>query len=147
MSTQLSVWVDGCCNKNGSGWAVIIPSQKIIYRGDVPGFTNQKAELSAVIQAVHRFGHNLHIITDSRYVMGCFTEWYHRWLRNGWRNANGKSVENKQLIDLGLQLGVQRATFEHVDGHSGNIYNDMADYYSKHKYLKSEHIEWTLIQG
>jgi len=62
--------------------------------------TNQKAELSAIIQAVHRFGYNLHIITDSQYAMSCFTIWYQKWIGS-----------NRPLIELGLQLGANNATF------------------------------------
>ena len=126
---------------------IIIPSQKIIYRGDIDGATNQKAELSAIIQAVHRFGQNLHIISDSKYSIECFTNWYHKWLKNGWKDSTGKSVVNRPLVELGLYLGVHNASFEHVNGHSGQEFNDMADYYSKNKQLKPNHQGWTLISG
>jgi len=141
----MQVWTDGCCNKNGSGWAVIAPSMKIIFRGDVPGYTNQQAELAAIIQAVYKFGRGITIITDSKYAIGCFTEWYPNWLRNGWKNAKGKPVENQNLIEIGLQLGANTCTFHHVNSHSGNYYNDMADYYAKNSQLSPEHQGWTLI--
>lgn len=144
---MLKVWTDGCCNKKSSGWAVIVPSQKIIFRAEFQGATNQKAELGAVIQAVYKFGKNLHIVTDSKYTIGCFKDWYPNWQKNGWRNAQGKPVENRSLVELGLNLGVNNCTFEHVDGHSGDHYNDMADYYSKNAQLKPEHSDWTLIPG
>ena len=144
---RLEVWADGCCNSKNSGWAVIVPSHKIIFRGEFPGATNQKTELGAIIQAVYKFGQGLHINTDSKYAIGCFTEWYPNWLRNGWKNAKGKPVENRPLIELGLQLGVQNCTFQHVNGHSGNYYNEMADYYAKNNQLKIEHRDWTLIFG
>jgi ribonuclease HI len=137
---KMQVWTDGCCNKNGSGWAVIVPSLKIIFRGDLPGATNQQAELSAIIQAVYKFGTQLHIITDSKYAIGCFSEWYPNWLNNGW-----KKVVNRPLIEVGLQLGVHNCTFQHVKGHSGDYYNDMADYYSKHSQLKIDHKDWKII--
>jgi ribonuclease HI len=145
--SRLVVYVDGCCNKRNTGWAVIIPSHKIIYRGDIIGATNQKAELSAIIQAVHRFSSNLHIITDSMYSINCFTIWYPKWLRNGWKDSNGNTVTNKPLVELGLQLGVQNATYEHVKGHSNHEYNDMADYYSKNNQLLPKHVDWTLMHG
>jgi ribonuclease HI len=144
---RLEVWTDGCCNSNGSGWAVIVPSHKIIFRAELPGATNQKAELGAVIQAVYKFGPHLHIFTDSKYTIGCFTDWYPNWLKNGWKNSKKNPVENRPLIELGLRLGAQYCTYEHVNGHSGNYYNDMADHYAKNAELKSEHHDWTLISG
>ena len=143
---RLVVWADGS-TLNGSGWAVIVPTRKIIYRGNVTGATNQQAELSAVIQAVFKFGPNIHIITDSKYTIGCFTDWYHNWLKNGWRNAKKKPVENRQLIEIGLKLGANFCTYEHVKGHTGIKYNEMADWYAKGNQLKLEHSDWTLIQG
>ena len=142
---KMEVYTDGCSNKNGSGWAVVCPERKIIVRGDLPGVTNQQAELSAVIQAVYFFGIGIKILTDSKYVIGCFTEWYQRWLKNGWINAKNKPIKNQKLIKLGLDLGANLIKYTHVYGHSENTYNDMADYYSKNSQLRSEHIGWILI--
>ena len=132
----MEVWTDGCANGNGSGWAVIIPSHKLIFRGDFPGATNQQAELGAIIQAVYKFGTNIVIYTDSMYAMKCFSEWCQRWLINGWKDAKGKPVKNRQLIKLGLQLGANKVKFVHVRAHQGNIYNEMADYYCKNNVIK-----------
>jgi len=139
----MEIYTDGCCNKSGSGWAVICPERKTIIRGDLVGATNQQAELSAIIQAVYLFGTNIKVITDSKYAIGCFTEWYPRWLRNGWINAKNKPVENRKLIELGLNMGTNNVEYTHIHGHSGNVYNDMADYYSKNSQL--EHKDWKLI--
>lgn len=146
MSVRLEVFSDGCSNKQGSGWSVIIPSQKKIYRGDIPGATNQQAELSAIVHAVHILGPNLNIGTDSQYAIGCFSKWYPNWLRNGWINAKNKPVENKELIVCGLQLGAGQCTYFHVSGHSGHMYNEMADYYAKHSQLHLNHADWVLLQ-
>lgn len=141
----MQIWTDGCCNKKGSGWAVIVPSLKIILRGEVPGATNQQAELGAIIQAVYKFGSNNHIITDSKYAIGCFSEWYPKWLNNGWINSKGEAVENQPFIKLGLQLGANKCIFQHVNRNSGDYYNKMADYYAKNSQLKLEHQDWTLL--
>ena len=142
---RLAIWTDGCCNKNGSGWAVICPNQRLVLRGKFPGATNQQAELAGIVQGLNRFGSNLVVYTDSAYSIGCFSKWHENWVRNGWKNAKGKPVENQPLIKLGLQLGASSALYRHVDGHSGDLYNDMADYYCKGGPLKEE--GWTLIEG
>lgn len=109
--------------------------------------TNQQAELSAVIQALYRFGTNIVIHTDSKYTIGCFTEWLNNWQRNGWKNAKGKPVENQPLIRLGVQLGAPKARYEHVKGHSGDQYNEMADLYADFDIteLSPEHSGWYFI--
>lgn len=154
--STISVWTDGCSNSQLSGWAVVCPSLKTIYRGilkDSNGnkTTNQKAELSAVIQAIHIFTRtmkfapkNLTIITDSEYAIKCFTLWWNNWVWNGWKGSNGKSVVNRSLIELGLQMDANFVNFAHVNGHSGNEYNEMADWYCKQGQLK--HSDWTLIE-
>lgn len=143
----MQVWTDGCCNNKGQGWAVIVPTQKIILRAEVPGATSQQAELSAIIQAVYKFGHGLHIITDSKYSIGCFTEWYLNWVKNGWLSSKREPVKNQPLIELGLKLGAQTCTYTHVKSHQGNLYNEMADYYAKNSRLLPQHSDWTLIHG
>lgn len=142
---RLQVWTDGASNKQGSGWAVICPQLRTIVRGDLPGATNQQAELAGIIQAVNRYGPHITIMTDSKYAIGCFSEWYPRWLQNGWKNAKGKPVENLSLIQLGLQLKANEASYIHVKGHSGDYYNDMADHYAKSGYLRPMDQGWTIV--
>lgn len=38
------------------------------------------------------------IFSDSKYAVGCMTEWIYKWSRNGWRNAAGNQVANQDLI-------------------------------------------------
>ena len=73
------------------------------------------------------------VITDSKYAIDCVTNWYVNWRRNGWKNAAGKAVENKDVIENVLakieerdRLRVQ-TNFEWIKGHSiseGNIQAD-----------------------
>lgn len=143
--SRLTVWTDGCSNENTQGWAVICPERKTILRGVLPGATNQQMELSAAVQALHYFGRDIQIITDSKYVIGCFSQWYKNWERNGWKNAKGAPVENQPLIKLGLQLGADQALCQHVYGHSGNLNNELADYYCKGNPRKAEHSDWVIV--
>jgi hypothetical protein len=61
------------------------------------------------------------------------TEWSFNWRKNGWRNAAGKPVINKELIDYILTLfetrhrSGQPVRIEYVKGHSGDVGNDGAD--------------------
>ena len=79
------------------------------YLPDNPTPTNQRAEITAVIIALEHALEKYYaldgnpyldvkIYTDSKYVIGCMTEWIHKWLRNDWTNAAGYEVANRDLI-------------------------------------------------
>lgn len=77
--------------------------------------TNQRAELYAIILALeHAIEErdnlnsnpymNVTIHTDSKYAHGCMTEWYRKWQNNGFINALGNEVTNRDLIERALEL-------------------------------------------
>lgn len=41
---------------------------------------------------------NVTIHSDSAYAVGCMSDWIDNWSRNGWRNARGQPVGNRDLI-------------------------------------------------
>lgn len=97
--------------------------------------TNQRAELTAIIRALeiaprHR---PVTIVTDSRYSIDCVTNWFRKWIRNNWQTADGKPVENKDLIQSILVKINERdllkvtTTFEWVKGHNRDTGNEEAD--------------------
>lgn len=73
------------------------------------------------------------IITDSKYAIDCVTVWYVNWRKNGWKNASGKAVENKDLIENILTKIEERkllqvqSEFEWVKGHAHHPGNVEAD--------------------
>ena len=97
--------------------------------------TNQRAELTAILRALdiaprHR---EVTIYTDSRYAIDCVTKWYRNWVKNGWMNSKGKSVENKDVvadirerIEEREQLG-KLTCFVWVKGHAQDEGNIAAD--------------------
>lgn len=97
--------------------------------------TNQRAELTAIQRALdiapsHR---DVTIYTDSKYAIDCVTNWYKNWMRNGWVNSKGKSVENKDLVqDIRDKLEERdllgKVTyFVWVKGHAADAGNIAAD--------------------
>lgn len=100
-----------------------------------PRQTNQRAELTAVLRALDIIPRNRDVIikSDSKYAIDCVTTWFVNWRRNNWRNAAGKAVENKDLIENVLTKIEERdrvkvrTTFEWIKGHSGAGGNDEAD--------------------
>lgn len=132
--SRIVVFTDGACQgKAGcriAGSGVWIPSMKKGYACKVPGEqTNQRAELMAILLALNMVENkNIHIMTDSQYSIGCLTNWYKNWERNGWVNSQKKNVENQDIIKECLRCIQQRSfSMEHVKGHSGDVNNDMAD--------------------
>ena len=100
-----------------------------------PRQTNQRAELTAIQRAIEIAprNRNITIYSDSHYAIQCVTVWCINWRRNGWKNASGKAVENKDLIENVLGKIEQRdrakvrTDFEWVKGHAGLEGNEQAD--------------------
>jgi ribonuclease HI len=117
----INLYADGGCRGNGqpgaiSAAAVLFKKRKGRWRPKHsvalprnPPPTNQRAELTAVILALSkaleqydkmltypRFDVTIHV--DSKYAIGCMTEWIHKWRRNGWTNQRGEPVANRDLI-------------------------------------------------
>lgn len=126
---NLRIFTDGACSgnqrsKNFGGWGAILvygAHQKELCGGQ-PDTTNNRMELTAVIEALRALkgeGHVIELFTDSAYVADCFRKrWYATWERNGWRTSAGKPVENQDLWQELLQL-VRRhhVQFYRVQGH------------------------------
>lgn len=86
--------------------------------------TNQRAELKACILALKKCKDNLdneiNIYTDSKYVIGCMTEWIDNWIKNDWKKSDGKEIKNLKLIKkLHLLIKKRKANvnFYHVRAH------------------------------
>jgi ribonuclease HI len=88
-------------------------------------------ELRAVLEAVRAHPGELHIRSDSTYVVNCFRDrWYDGWLRRGWRNSQRQPVANRDLWEPLLDLVLPRLDeidFSWVKGHSGDPMNDLVD--------------------
>lgn len=121
-------YVDGGCRGNGNtnaiGAAAIVEELKFgrtrTYAWELRStyhqpVTNQRAEISAIIFALKRALEryrgldtspwlNVTIHTDARYAASCMNEWIYKWTRNGWINAAGKEVANKDLISKASDL-------------------------------------------
>jgi len=138
------VYTDGSCvDKVGGVGIVILYNDSVVpLSGKVPSYptTNQVAELYAIYTAIYNIllnytpgtgfvpGFGIIIYTDSKYSIGCLTEWYRTWQKNGWINSKGEPVANKELIQSILQISQGlNIKYKHVKGHAGNKYNEWAD--------------------
>jgi ribonuclease HI len=127
----VTVYTDGACSGNPGpgGWAWAVPDGPFA-SGYEPRTTNQRMELTAVLQAVRTLPGRLHVVTDSTYVANCFRDkWYVGWRKRGWKNSQGKPVVSQDLWVPLIEAfeGGKFGEMEWVKGHSGDRMNDLVD--------------------
>lgn len=132
--TRVEIWTDGACkgNPGPGGWGAWLRSgthEKELF-GGVRDTTNNRMELTAVIEALGALKRRSHVIlhTDSQYVKNGITEWLRNWIRRGWRTADNKPVKNddlwRKLADAAAKHQVE---WRWVRGHAGDAGNERAD--------------------
>nr|KMM71100.1 hypothetical protein CPAG_07407 [Coccidioides posadasii RMSCC 3488] len=125
MVYRMEIYVDGGCRYNGYSNAIAAAAAVLQYRWgnnykyrtcQVSGeATNQRAEITAIIlglqMALDRYEEldtspsiDVTIYSDSRYAIGCMTEWIYKWSNNGWTNSRGEEVANRDLIQEASDL-------------------------------------------
>ncbi|KAE8329958.1 ribonuclease H-like domain-containing protein [Aspergillus sergii] len=122
----MEIYTDGGCRRNGRSDA--IGAAAVVFKkrfGKCTGWTrslpryppptNQRAEITAIIfaleKALDKFERldtnpylEVKIYSDSRYAIGCMTNWIYKWTKNGWTNAAGNEVANRDLIEKASDL-------------------------------------------
>ena len=131
---EVIIYTDGACrgNPGPGGWGALIKfdtTEKEIFGGQ-NNTTNNQMELTAVIESLKTLNEpcNVHITTDSKYVMNGIEEWIIKWKKNNWKNSNKKEVKNKELwIHLDSEVKKHKITWSWVKGHAGHYGNEIAD--------------------
>ena len=140
MAQPITIHTDGACSGNPGpgGFAAIIQiqsGQQLTVSGGDPHTTNNRMELSAVIEALEAIATvptwqnaQITVHSDSQYVVKAFNEdWISGWTKNGWRTTKGL-VKNPdlwmRLLDL---VRDQDVTYVWVKGHSGDPMNEACD--------------------
>ena len=128
------LYTDGAClgNPGPGGWAAILRygSHEKELVGGSDDTTNNQMELMAVISGLEALKRpsQLHIVTDSRYVMDGIQKWMANWKRNGWRTAAKKPVKNVEYWQrLDAALNGHQTSWEWVKGHAGHPENERCD--------------------
>ena len=89
-----------------------------------PKVTNQVCETIACIKAIetldnHNLYKNIIIKTDSMYLVNSMTTWANKWEKNNWMKADGKPVQNLELIKKLYQLSKKlNVKYMHVKAHT-----------------------------
>ncbi len=129
------MYTDGACrgNPGKGGWGALLRyngTEKTLHGGE-PHTTNNRMELMAVIQglqALKKTGCDVHVFSDSKYVLTGITEWLPNWKKRGWKTAAKKPVLNVDLWQALDALAAQHTIqWEWVKGHSGHPENEIAD--------------------
>jgi ribonuclease HI len=140
------IYTDGACSGNPGpgGWAALVTEtatgRRTEITGSDPSTTNNRMELMAVIEGLRRLevdGTEVHVVSDSKYVVQGITEWVHGWERNGWRTSAKKPVKNQDLwMELVALTRRHRVTFEWVQAHNGHPENERVDELAVAEYQK-----------
>ena len=137
---MIEIYTDGSSMKSRSGWGfVAVKDGKIIHTEsgqESADATNQQMELIAAIRGLSWWSNTFHSLTDSvivfsdsAYLVNCYAEkWYDNWQNNGWYNSKKEPIANKSLwYRLIPFFEDDRCSFLKVKGHSGHVYNELAD--------------------
>ena len=135
-SKKVVIYTDGACSGNPGpgGWGAILmygSHAKKLNGGDIKT-TNNRMELTAVIEALKALKRScsIDLYTDSSYVKDGITKWIHGWKKNGWRKGGKKkeAIKNLELWqELDKQVASHKIEWHWVKGHSGDVYNEIAD--------------------
>ena len=136
---MITIYTDGACSGNPGmgGWGVVILEDNkdaVFLNGGHDNTTNNRMELTAAIEALKYFQNkkDITLITDSKYVKDGIQLWIENWKNNGWKTAAKKQVKNKELwMRLDCLINRHNINWEWVKGHTGNTYNEKADYLAR----------------
>lgn len=133
---QIALYTDGACSGNPGpgGWGVVLlyHDQRKELSGFVPDTTNNRMELTAVINglsAIKTTALPVTIYTDSKYVVDAINQhWLDNWQKRNWQTAGKQPVANRDLWETLLHLNQKyRPQYVWVKGHSTNINNNRCD--------------------
>lgn len=132
---EVIVYTDGACSGNPGpgGWGAILihgSKEKELSGGEAHS-TNNRMEMMAVIEALKAMNKPCHvkIHSDSALIINAMTKgWIQNWQKKGWRKADKKPVENKDLWEAMLKaMGNHKVSWIKVKGHSGLELNERVD--------------------
>ena len=135
MRKLVEIYTDGACSGNPGkgGWAAVLIYKDI--RRQISGAeretTNNRMELLAAIRALEalKMPCEVKLYSDSAYLCNGFNKgWIYNWIRNGWKTAAKKNVENVELWQRLYELTrTHNVEWIKVAGHSDNELNNLCD--------------------
>ena len=131
----MSIFCDGACKGNGqkgavAGWAFgywpgpgpVHGEPATAAHAPLQGkdHTNQRAELTALLESLRYVTAPTKIYSDSMYAMNCASVWGPAWAKKDWTRSSGEPLQNLDLIKPLVATYLQKksmVTLHHVKGH------------------------------
>lgn len=131
----VTIYTDGACSGNPGpgGWGALLQAKgsERTLSGSAPHTTNNRMELMAVIEALRALKRpcRVSIHSDSALIINAFTQgWVDNWLRRGWKKADKKPVENRDLWEQLLEaMAPHDVAWIKVKGHADDERNNRVD--------------------
>ena len=94
--------------------------------------TNNRMEITAAIKSLEAiktdFETEIHLHTDSAYLINGITKWVYSWEYRNWTTQNKEPVLNKDLWEKLMEIvKTKKVTWHKVEGHVGVSGNERAD--------------------
>ena len=132
---HVDIYTDGACrgNPGPGGWGAILVynGREKELSGGEPNTTNNRMELTAVIQALSILKEPciVDLWSDSKYVIdGLEKGWAKGWKARGWVKSDKKPALNPDLGDQLLTLtDIHTLRYHWVKGHAENEFNNRCD--------------------
>lgn len=132
---KVIIFTDGACSGNPGpgGWAALLEyndKQKTISGGEAHT-TNNRMEMRAAIEALDSLKKpcEVTIHSDSALLVNTFNNgWIYNWMKKGWKKADKKPVENRELWEELLKaMKPHDVSWVKVKGHADNEKNNLVD--------------------
>jgi len=130
----VTLYTDGGYSRthNHGAWAAYFQygTQDMMMCQCIEDTTNNSMEMLGVIRALQQLQEpcEVHLYSDSQYVIKGIGEWLKNWKRRNWRTSTGKPVLNVDLWQELDNLLSQHVVHPHwVRGHNGNPDNELCD--------------------
>ena len=143
---MLYIYIDGSCRSNGSknskgGFGIVIfdENRNLIdaYQEQFENVTNNQMELKAFLKTFELLNtkyknQQATIYSDSAYCINILSSWIHKWSKNNWKNSKNETIKNLDIISslyeyYNINFFINQIYIIKVDGHKGNIGNELAD--------------------
>lgn len=132
---EVIIYTDGACSGNPGpgGWAALLRFGQVerVLQGAEDATTNNRMELTAAIEGLSALKEPCRVLlhSDSAYVVNAFNDqWIAGWIKRGWKKADKKPVENRDLWEkLVLLAQTHQVQWIKVKGHSDNALNNRVD--------------------
>ena len=153
--------------KNTGGYAFIVTDYfgdiiDAYAETGIENTTNNRMELTAILAALFMYekrmrnkdqNAEIQLYSDSEYALKALFSWSTGWASNGWKTSKGEDVKNQDLIKNfydkqwapylknlveGKRNSWSKFSYFHVNGHSTNEYNNIADKLATGEYTVDE---------